>query len=160
MLRASPKTKTEAMEGNWSARSRNQAHGPGLDGGRDEEDGGVKDIAKISGLGDWVLTTGSGNISGLVDLGVWGKVTFGRDTQWAVWFVNLEIHTETLKQTQKPGPHRTVPQTKIEVRTTAAKGGIRASRKQQHLSRLPWEGGAWKYPIPWSLRCPAFLHKR
>lgn len=76
-----------------------------------------------------MLTTGLGNISGLVDLGVWGKVTSGGDTQWAVWFVNLEIHTESLKQTQKTGPHRTVPQTKIEVRMTAAKGGIRASRK-------------------------------
>lgn len=48
-------------------------------------------------------------MSGLVGLGIEGKVTSGGTTQWAVWFVNLEIHTETPKQTQNPGPHRTTP---------------------------------------------------
>lgn len=68
-------------------------------------------------------------MSGLVGLGIWGNVTSGRDTHWAVWFVNLEIHTKTLKQTQKSGPHRTVPQTETEVGMATAKGGTGASKK-------------------------------
>lgn len=47
---------------------------------------------------------------------------------------------ETLKQTQKLGPQRAVPQTKTEVGMAAANDGIRASRKPQHLGSLPWEG--------------------
>ena len=68
-------------------------------------------------------------------------MTSGGEVQGAVWPVGLEIHLETLKQTQKVGPHRAVPHTKPEVRMAAANDGIRASRKQQHLGLLPWKGG-------------------
>lgn len=75
-------------------------------------------------------------MSGLVALGIWGKATFGGDAQWAIWLANLQIHIETLKQTQKLGPHSAVPQTETEVRMAAAKGGIRAARKQRSLGSL------------------------
>lgn len=55
MLRASTKTKTEAMEGNWSVRGRGTKHMVfDYMGGRDEKDGGAKDVAEISGLGAYV----------------------------------------------------------------------------------------------------------
>lgn len=62
MLRASTKTKTEAMEELVCEGSRNQAYSPGLDGGRDDEEKGVKDIPKFLGLGDygcWSLDSGT-----------------------------------------------------------------------------------------------------
>lgn len=66
-------------------------------------------------------------------------MTAGRYIQWTVWLVGPESHTETLKKTQKLGPHRPVSSTKAEVGMAATDNGRRVSRKQQYFGPLPWE---------------------